>query len=254
MDYLKTILLATLLTSSVFTGLTHGQSVKVASEFRIDIDIYDDERKKPISSVRTIFAEGKYIELDDDRHRITIVDPNLGNVTLLDSLHKSRVSFEMSQLESQLNQVLMKMTDDERRKFSSDGEPTLDSGNFVEIGNQRQRYKFRPMTPSNPNIAVCYGDFANWSVRINALFNHTPPFLRMQLNQLLMDQRQLPEELQRITVLAPPTESQPQGKTQVITARLFVNEKLSQEDKTRVATVLKSMNEYTKTSDKEFFR
>jgi len=159
----------------------------------------------------------------------------------------------MSALESQFNSVLQKLTEDERRKFSSNGEPALE-GDLIVIGNERMLYKFRTIVPSNPDIAKSYGDFANWSVRINALFNHTPPFLRMQLNQMLIDQRQLPSELRRVTVLTPPSAELPQGKTKEVVARMFLNEKLSSDDRARVATVLKSINEYVKTSDKAFFR
>jgi hypothetical protein len=235
-------------------GIANAQVTTSSGDFRIDIDIYEDENKAPIN-VKTIFTDGKYIEIDDDRHRITVMDTGTGNITILDSERKSRVSMEMSAIENQLNGVLQKLTEEERRKFSSNGEPTLE-GDLIVMGNDRMRYKFKPITPSNPNVAVSYGDFANWSVRVNALFNRTPPFLllRMQLNQLLVDQRQLPAELRRITVLAPPSAELPNGKTKEVVARMFLNEKLSSEDKTRVASVYKSMHEYSKASVNEFFR
>jgi len=252
MDTIRSIFAFWILSASICGGVACGQIPPSTAEFRIDIDIYEDEKKQPVK-IKTIFTNGKYIELDDDRHRITVVDPGLGNITILDSALKSRVSLEMSALESQFNSVLQKLTEDERRKFSSNGEPALE-GDLIVIGNERMLYKFRTIVPSNPDIAKSYGDFANWSVRINALFNHTPPFLRMQLNQMLIDQRQLPSELRRVTVLTPPSAELPQGKTKEVVARMFLNEKLSSDDRARVATVLKSINEYVKTSDKAFFR
>ncbi len=254
MDKIKILVLSAVLIFSIvgvpLTCLSQGQAIPNPAEFRIDIDIYNDEKKPPVN-IKTIFTDGKYIELNDEGHRVTIVDPGIGNITILDTLQRSRVSFEMTALENQLNNVLQKMTEEERRKFSSNREPTLD-GDLIVLGNDRMVYKFRPMTPNNPNIAISYGDFANWSVRINALFLEAAPILRMELNQLLIDQRQLPLELRRVKV-TPPSNSMPQGKTEEIVARMFLNEKLSQEDKSRVASVLKSMNEYTKTTDKEFF-
>ena len=235
-------------------GISYGQTTNSSTDFRIDIDIYKDEQKPPISSVQTIFADGKYIEVDDDRKRVTVVDPGKGFITILDSQNKSRVELNMADLERQLNSVLQNMSDEQRRVLSSDGEPTIEVNNLFVIGNERLRYKFRPITPANPMIATSYGDFANWSVRINALFNKTPPFIRMQLNQLLIDQRQLPSELRRVTVVVPPNDKEPQGKTEEIVARLILKESLSTSDRTRVASVMKSMNEYKWTSDKEFFR
>ncbi len=253
MDSIRSKLVVWGLTCFLLAGGLHGQTIQNSTDFRIDIDIYEDGESKPPINIKTIFVEGKCIELDDERHRVTVVDPGLGNITILDSAQKSRVSLEMNAIESRFNGVLQKMTEDERRKFASNGGPTL-VGELIVLGNDRLLYKFLPMTPENPNIAVRYGDFANWSVRINALFNRTPPVLRMQLNQILIDQRQLPSELRRITVLTPPSADQPHGKTKEIVARMFLNEKLSSDDRTRVASVLKSMNEYTKLSDKEFFR
>lgn len=230
-------------------GVCYGQ----IPDFRIDIDIYKDEQKPPISSVQTIFADGKYIEVDDDRKRVTVVDPGKGFITILDSQNKSRVEVNMADLERQLNAALQNMSDEQLRGLSSDREPMIEGDNLFVIGNERLRYKFRPITPANPMIATSYGDFANWSVRINALFNKTPPFIRMELNQLLIDQRQLPSELRRVTVV-PPNEKEPQGKTEEIVARLILKESLSTSDRTRVASVMKSMNEYKWTSEKEFFR
>lgn len=234
-------------------GISFGQTTSHSPDFRIDIDIYEDEQKPPISNVQTIFADGKYIEVDDKRNRITVVDPGKGFITILDSQNKSRVELNMAELDRQLNSVLQNMSDEQRRGHSSDGGATVEVDNLIVIGNERLRYKFRPITPANPTMATSYGDFANWSVRINARFNKTPPFIRLELNQLLIDQRQLPAELRRLTVI-PPNDKEPLGKTEEIVARLILKESLSTSDRTRVASVMKSMNEYKWTSEKEFFR
>lgn len=233
-------------------GVAAGQSEPDMNDFRIDIDIYDDEKKPPVSSVQTIFRAGQYIELDDAEGRITVVDPGLGQITILDSKRKSFVRLEMADIEMQLNRVRSEMTPDQLRKFSSDGDPVIESGNYVSIGNDWFRYKFRPVTPLNPNMATSYGDFANWSARVNARYHNAPPFIRMQLNQMLIDQRQLPAELRRLTVV--PSKSDTPGKKAEIVARLIVKESLSENDRTRVASVMKSIDEYKKTTDKEFFR
>ena len=233
-------------------GVAAGQTRREVTDFRIDIDIYDDERKPPVSSVQTIFSAGQYIELDDAKGRVTVVDPGQGLITILDSNRKSLVSLEMASIEQQLNTVLSEMTPEQRRKFSSDGGPIDEGDNFFSIGNEWFRYKFRPVSPANPNMAISYGDFANWSARVNARYYNAPPFIRMQLNQLLIDQRQLPAELRRFTVV--PSKTDAPAKKEEIVARLIVKESLSEKDRTRVANVLKSIDEYKKTTDREFFR
>ncbi len=230
------------------TWIATGQTLAQMNDFRIDIDIYRDESQPPIRQTQTIFASGQYIELEDEVHRVTVIDPKSSRITILDSTRKALVHLEMPMLESRLDGALSRLTDEQRRAFSSDGEPSLGSDNYVVIGNERLRYKFRPMTPATPEIATSYGDFANWSARINALFNQTPPLLRMQLNELLISQRQLPAELRRLTVIGP------QGKTEEIVAKLICKETLSSNDRTRIATVQKSMGEYKPVTEKEFFR
>ena len=233
-------------------GVAAGQSEPDRNDFRIDVDIYEDEKKPPVSSVQTIFSAGQYIELDDAKGRITVVDPGHGLITILDSKRKSFVRLEMADMERQLNQVRSEMTPDQLRKFSSDGEPVHEGDNYVSIGNEWFRYKFRPVTPANPSMATSYGDFANWSARVNARYYNAPPFIRLQLNQMLMDQRQLPAELRRLTVA--PSKTETPAKKDEIVARMIVKESLSENDRTRVASVMKSMDEYRKTTDKEFFR
>ncbi len=234
-------------------GVALGQENPDLTDFRIDSDIYDDERKPPLYSIQTIFCAGQYFELDDKNGRVTVVDPGKGRVTILDSKQKALVHLEMHALENQLNRVLDGLTPAQQRKFMWNGTPTIGADNFFTIGNESFRYKFRAVTPTNPNIAISYGDFANWTARVNALYYKAPQFIRMELNQLLIDQRQLPVELRRYTMV-PPSPTEPNGKTEEIIARLILKDSLSNNDRTRVATVLKSMTEFKPTTEKEFFR
>ena len=234
-------------------GFAEAQNGSTPIDFRINIDIYDNEAKPPINSVETIFMGGQYIELDDSRNRVTVVDPSKGRVSILNSDSKTLVHLEMSGLENQVNSILTEMTPEQRRKFSSHGVPVSDSAGFVSVGNENLRYKFKPITPTNPKIAICYADFANWSARVNARYYRVPPFIRMELNQLLMDQRQLPEELHRLTMIATPNQADPVGKSEEIIARLFLTESLNNNDRSRVAGVLKSMTEFKITTEKDFF-
>ena len=251
---INTLLFSLVLFQSLpMAGIVYGQEVPETADFRIDSDIYDDERKPPLYSIQTIFCAGLYIELDDKSGRVTVVDPGKSRVTILDSKQKALVHLEMHSIENQLNLVLAEMTPAQQKKFMWNGTPAIGDDNFITVGNEWFRYKFRPVTPANPNIAISYGDFANWTARVNALYYKAPQFIRMELNQLLIDQRQLPAELRRYTVI-PPSPKEPNGKTEEIIARLILKDSLSNNDRTRVASVLKSMAEFKPTTEKEFFR
>ena len=239
--------------SLMLVRFAEAQTNLASSEFRIKIDLYDNEAKPPINSIETIFMGGQTIELDDNRGRVTVVDTIKGRVTILDLAAKSLVHLEMAGLESQVNSILAEMTSEQRRKFASSGVRVSDTEGFITLGNENLSYRFKTFTPANPNIAISYGDFANWSARVNARYHKVPPFIRMELNQLLMDQRQLPGELHRVTVLVPPNQADPIGKTEEVIARLFLTESLTNNDRGRVAGVLKSLTEFKITTEKEFF-
>ena len=135
-------------------GIAAGQTTTETAEFRIDIDIYSDVSKPPIKQTQTLFASGKYIELEDDTNRVTVIDPKNSRITILDSNKKTLVHLEMPALESRLSGALAKLTEEQRRWFSSDGEPSLGTDNFVDFGNERLRYRFRTVTPVNSEIAT----------------------------------------------------------------------------------------------------
>jgi len=215
-------------------------------DFRIDVDVYAEENKAPIATLQTIFTAGLYIELDEQTGRTTVFDPGKSQITILDSNRKSLVHLDMTSIDSQLSLGLSKMTQEQSVRFLSEGGPLLEEGNLFSIGNKFWRYKFRPTTPSNPAIAISYGDFANWSVKLNAVYPPRKPPFRLQLNQLLIDQRQLPTELRRITYA--------DGRTEEIVARLILKESLNDNDRARIASVYTSMKEYKIATDAEFFK
>ena len=109
-------------------GIAYGQKTPEVTDFRIDSDIYDDERKPPLYSIQTIFCAGQYIELDDKNGRVTVVDPGKGRVTILDSKQKALVHLEMQALENQLNHVLEGLTPAQQKKFMWNGTPAVGVG------------------------------------------------------------------------------------------------------------------------------
>jgi len=110
-------------------GIGYGQEIPENADFRIDSDIYDDERKPPLYSIQTIFCAGQYIELDDKNGRVTVVDPGKGRVTILDSKQKALVHLEMQALENQLNEILRGMSPAQQKKFMWNGTPAVGADN-----------------------------------------------------------------------------------------------------------------------------
>jgi ribosomal protein L17 len=219
-----------------------------AIEFQVRTDIYVDESQPPKSSLQTLFTNGLYIELDDLAAITTVVDPSKGRVTLMDNSKKSLVHLDMKQIETQLQKAFELLTPDQLATISSSGEVHQESSNLFAITNQKNtvRYVYQPIA-SRPEYSYCYGDFANWSCRVTALYYiKMPPQLRLHLNELLMEQSQLPAVVKRSTQTG-------NGKTEELTARLILTESLSNSDRAKVASVYQNMQQYKHLPESAFF-
>ena len=91
-------------------------------------------------------------------------------------------------------------------------------------------------------MAVQYADFADWSVKMHAVNPpYKPPLLRMQLNAMLRDRRELPTEIQLSDLRS--------GNSKPIVARLIVQNQLTGLDLDRIrdwevlTATLKSVSE-----------
>jgi hypothetical protein len=214
-------------------------------DFHIRVDVYIDDTKPPISSVQTIFSDGLTIELDDFAGRHTVVDSAKGRITLLDERKRSLVHLDMQVIETQLEKALALLTPQQQAAFAIQGLPQREADNYISISNKSIRYTFQPTT-AKKEIAASYGEFSDWVTRINGLYRHVPPQLRLQLNKMLVDQSQLPTELRRTIVGS--------NMPETVIARLNLTESLSDLDRSRIAKILTSMQEFKPTSENEFFK
>ena len=99
----------------------------------------------------------------------------------------------------------------------------------------------------DPSVANGYADFANWSVRIKALYPPPePPQIRLRMNELLMAESQIPEET-RLVISR-------DGRSQEIIAKLILTQGLGANDNTRVANIYQWMQEYKLVSDVDYFK
>jgi hypothetical protein len=70
--------------------------------------------------------------------------------------------------------------------------------------------------------------------------------MRLTLNEILMDQSQIPAVVRRQIVYS--------GKTEELVARLIVTESLTDVDRSRIADVFQWLNQYSVITDSEFFK
>lgn len=216
-------------------------------EFRIDTDVYVDESKPPIASTKTLFLRDRVIECDDAKQRAMILEYSTQQIVLADLATHRSCRIEMASLESKLSSLKSQMTPEQVKAWASSAMPQ-DAGNGYEvIQSDNLRYQFKTMAPRNEEFATAYSEFADWSVRVNAIYPpYKPPLLRMQLNQYLGEQRKLPIEV-RLTDL------RSKNATPVV-ARVLVQEMLSRQDQERVKNLDAVVASLKTVTDQDFFQ
>jgi len=207
-------------------ALGQGQA-EAQIEFRIDTDIYSDETKPPIHTTQTMFLANRTIEWDDTHRRLLVVDYQDRSITLADLSAQKKCRIEMREVEDRFINLRSQMTSQEIAIWTSPVSPRPFEGGLYELACERSVYRFTTKSPGVEKMAVEYGDFADWSVKIHAVNPpYKPPLLRMQLNAFLRDQRELPAEI-RLTDTRT-------GGSKPIVARLIVQDQLTRQDSDRV--------------------
>jgi len=89
-------------------------------------------------------------------------------------------------------------------------------------------YRATLQQPPQPDMAQQYAEFADWSARLNAIYQpNLPPYLRLELNQLISRRQALPSEIKRTTRQG--------GRQLELTCRLIPVWQLSQDDLAKIA-------------------
>jgi hypothetical protein len=92
------------------------------------------------------------------------------------------------------------------------------------------------MSPTAADMAEQYADFANWSARLNSIYAPMPPYLRLDLNELIVSRKMMPKEITRIT-------RKGLRQNQLI-SRLRIIDRLSEDDRSKIARVGAMMAEF----------
>lgn len=235
---------------------TVGQSAGTARaatvpQFRIDTDLYRDESKKPFASVQTIFVDGRYIEIDDGEKRINVFDTNTERITLIDLNRKCQTQIEMRSLDTSLNSLLSAVRPQFQPVFLNGGEPVVEPTGHVMIGakveNSELKYRFKGVTPNDEAMAILYANYADWSVKLNAVYPpKRPPQVRTRVYEYLAMRALLPSEI-RLTA----TRS---GHTDEVVAKIIVQNTLSQRDQSQLTQLTALLQECKPVSPEDFFQ
>lgn len=215
-------------------------------EFRIDTDVYLDISRPPVASTQTLFLQDRVVDWDDARRRMMRIDFRSQQIELADFENQRRCRIEIPHLASRLGDLKAQLTTEQVENWSATKEPEEDQGSLLlESGNLR--YRFKTVTPVQPQMASAYAEFANLSVQVSSIYPpYKPPLLRMQLNDYLGQNSLLPSEIQLTDLRAQSKDS--------ITARILIQNHLTPQDRERVKDWDVLVQTLKLVSDHEFFQ
>jgi hypothetical protein len=225
--------------------------------FRIDTDIYLDESKPPINTTQTVFLENRVIEWDDTNQRLLIVDYQDQSIQVADLKAQRKCKIKLGELKSRLEELREQMTQEQVSMWTSPGPAVMSEDGTLTLRCQRASYQFRTVVPFAPSMASDYAEFADWSVRLHAVYPpYKPPLLRMQLNEHLRAKQELPSEIR----LSDPRLSDPksvenkQAVAKPVVARLIVQNSLNRQDHERIRDWEVLAGTLKTVTDAEYFR
>lgn len=225
--------------------------------FRIDTDIYLDESKPPINTTQTVFLENRVIEWDDTNQRLLIVDYQDQSIQVADLKAQRKCKIKLGELKSRLEELREQMTQEQVSMWTSPGPAVMSEDGTLTLRCQRASYQFRTVVPFAPSMASDYAEFADWSVRLHAVYPpYKPPLLRMQLNEHLRAKQELPSEIRlsdpRLSDLKSVENKQAVAKP--VVARLIVQNSLNRQDHERIRDWEVLAGTLKTVTDAEYFR
>ena len=231
---------------AVSQDLSKRSQTKSASSFRVDSDIYSDVKKPPIKHTLTLFSDSVYYDFEDgDSGRITVIDAGRNRILLLDRQRKVK-SF-VSPEEVQLTIANARSQADAKLSAATlkDFQNLPDGETVAVVSNDSIEYRSTLASPTTPEMAAQYAEFANWSARLNSIYAPMPPYLRLDLNELIASRKMMPKEITRIT-------RKGLRQNQLI-SRLRVIDRLSEDDRSKMARVGAMMAEFREISVDEYW-
>lgn len=212
----------------------------VSVGFRIDSDIYSDESKPPIAQHKTLFTETQAIDLDSQGTGVVILDFPAGTLTLMDNTKRIQTMLELANVEAMLQDALAQLPS------SSSPQATRDANQLLVIKDETVEYQIKTEQPATSLLATRYSEFADATTKIVAIFPpYKPPQLRLELNRVLREAKELPMVTTRTT--------SNKGSKSVVTARLLIKPQLDEEDKKDIRIVNNNREQFKFVSSNEYF-
>jgi len=204
-----------------------------AQDFRVETDVFAPGAKEPAAEFLTIFYGNTIYDFRlSEPREITVFDMARGRFILLDVARKMKTEITTSEIDA-FNQELRRRAGDRDQAFF---QPDLTYSFDEEEGrhdltSDKLTYRAKGIRPKYAEAVDRYRVFADAYAQISAVRpGNLPPYGRLQLNKVLAEHGEIPEDIERTVTVAnifPPKK---------ITARThhLANWILSEQDQRRI--------------------
>jgi hypothetical protein len=226
---------------TAFSARLEAQSMK-PSPFRVDTDIYYDNTKAPIKRTLTLFSDGVFYDFEEsDNGLVTVIDPGRNRIILLNRQRQVKTVLDTKQIQLMVSSARVQADAKIATVSKSLIEKAASGIDEAIVQNDFMEYRASLQQPPLLDMSQQYAEFADWSARLNAIYApKLPPYLRLELNQLIASQHAIPNAIKRTT--------RERGQQMELTCRLIPVWRLSQDDLTKIArcgSMLAQFNEVT---------
>jgi hypothetical protein len=226
--------------------------------FRLDTDVYTDLKQPPFHHSLTIFSDGVYYDFeepmgsDSSSEKITMIDPTRSRILLLDRVRQIKLVLSTDDIRTTIANARVQ-TDAKfatvQRKTWEDSQSQDKSTRTLTVASEVIEYQVTTKASPHPYMIRQYIEFANWSARLNSLHSYFPPYVRIELNEAIASENLLPDKLVRVL--------RKENRKDAIASKLISThrflDRISDEDRARVARVGQMITEFKEVSSQQFF-
>ncbi len=237
-----------LLASMTVTIPTAGQ------DFRIESDVFVGGDREPVAQSVTLFAGSLVYDFPlTGPQEITVFDGARGRFVLLDVPRKTKTTLQTQEL-LEITAAIKVQAQKLDGVFAFAAAPQfkteIDSQTgWLTLSGGPITYRTKGVKPETSTAVTAYRDFADWYARLNSTQpGSLPPFARMELNRVLEQRQEVPEEVE--LVVEP--KNRWAGRKLVIHSRHIYNWRLSNTDRKRIDTAGGYMADFQAVSFPEY--
>ena len=210
----------------------------LAEDFRIETDVLVGGEKEPVAQNVTLFSGGLVYDFPlIGPQEITVFDAGRGRFVLLDVPRKTKTTLLTQEL-LEITAAIKVQAQELDGVFAFAADPQFkreidQPEGWLTLSSSLLTYRAKGVKPKLSEAAATYRDFADWYARLNATRpGNLPPFARLELNRLLGERQEVPEEVE----LTVEPKNRWAGRKLVVHSHHIFNWRLSNTDRKRIDT------------------